>query len=242
MGKQTFDVLLLIGRPASGKSEIIDHLQHTPVEARRLRYHVGELDVLDDFPMLWTWFEQDHLLSQKLDRPRLYTDEQGYFLHPALWHLLIERLSLDYRKRLRDDPAYHDRKTALVEFARGSQHGGYGQAFQHLDEALLRRAGIVYVRVSFSESLRKNRSRFNPDRPDSLLEHSLPDEKLERLYRADDWDDLASGPSGSLKIGSVDVPYAIFENEDDVTTAKTDLLAGRLESVLGELWDLRRHS
>ena len=240
METDIFDVLLLIGRPASGKSEIIDFLKRCPADLRRARYHLGTPDVQDDFPMLWTWFEEDDLLSRKLGRPRLYTDSDGYFLDPALWHLLIERLDLDYRKRLRDDPDYHARTTALIEFARGSEHGGYAAAFPHLGEELLKRAAIVYVRVSFAESLRKNRRRFNPDRPDSILQHSLPDEKLERLYGEDDWSKLAGADRGRLKIGSQLVPYTVFENEDDVTTGKPDLLAERLETVLAGLWDQRR--
>jgi hypothetical protein len=235
-----FDVLLLIGRPASGKSEIIDFLKHCPADLRRARYHLGRLDVQDDFPMLWTWFEEDDLLCRKLGRPRLYTDPGGYFLDAALWHLLIERLSLDYHKRVRDDPAYHATTTALIEFARGREHGGYAAALPHLDDELLKRAAIVYVRVSFAESLRKNRRRFNPEHPDSILQHSLADEKLERLYREDDWTDLAPADQGELKVGRVDVPYAVFENEDDVTTGKPDLLANRLETVLGRLWEQRR--
>jgi len=235
----TYEVLLLIGRPASGKSEIIDHLQRTPAETRRSRYHIGRLDVLDDFPMLWTWFEEDELLSRKLGRPRLFTDEDGYFKDDALWQLLIERLSLEYQKRLRDDPSYHERTTTLVEFARGREHGGYAAALAHFTDALLQRAAILYVRVSFAESLRKNRLRFNPQRPDSILEHSLPDQKLERLYREDDWPELASSASGHLNIRSLEVPYTVFENEDDVTTNKPEQLARRLESALGVLWELR---
>ncbi|MGD0612917.1 MAG: hypothetical protein ABSB41_15565 [Anaerolineales bacterium] len=237
--KQTFEVLLLIGRPASGKSEIIDYLQRTPAEIRRRRYHIGRLDVLDDFPMLWTWLEEDELLSRKLGRTRLFTDEDGYFKDDALWHLLIERLSLEYQKQLRDNPSYHDGTTTLVEFARGREHGGYARAMAHLDDTLLQRAGILYVNVSFAESLRKNRLRFNPARPDSILQHSLPDQKLERLYREDDWPELASGASGHLKIRFLEVPYTVFENEDDVTTDKPDQLARRLESALGVLWELR---
>jgi len=108
MDHDTFDVLILIGRPATGKSEIIDFLKHTAPDVRRGRYHIAELDILDDFPMLWTWFEEDRILSQQLGQLRLYTDEGGYFKHPVYWHLLIERLSLDYQKRQRDDPVYHD--------------------------------------------------------------------------------------------------------------------------------------
>jgi hypothetical protein len=232
-------VLVLIGRPASGKSEIIDHLARTPADTRRRRFRVAGLDVLDDFPMLWAWFEEDDILRERLGRPRLHTDDGGYFRYPYLWHLLIERLSLEYHKRLRDDPAYHARTTALVEFSRGSEHGGYGAAFPHLAGDLLRRAAVVYVRVSYAESLRKNRRRVNVRRPDSILEHGLPDEKMERLYRDDDWDVLSAGDPCFLTVAGVRVPYAVFENEDDVTAGTPDLLDARLAEVLGRLWLLR---
>ena len=63
MHTDAFDVLILVGRPASGKSEIIDYLMHLPPDVRRDRFHVANLDVLDDFPMLWAWFEEDGILS-----------------------------------------------------------------------------------------------------------------------------------------------------------------------------------
>jgi hypothetical protein len=234
-----FPILILIGRPASGKSEIIDYLAHADPAKRLRRFRVGKPDVLDDFPMLWTWFEEDHILSRVLGKPRLYTDEQGYFLHRHLWHLLIQRLDLDYHKRLRDDPDYHNHTTAIIEFSRGSEHGGYTAASQHLSDDVLSRAAIVYVRVSFEESLRKNRRRFNPNKPDSILEHSLPDEKLERLYRLDDWEELTHADPEYLTIRAQRVPYAVFDNSDDVTTYKPEHLATRLEAVLYGLWAQR---
>ena len=240
MSKDAFEVILLIGRPASGKSEILDFLKHTSADDRQKRFHVGVLDVLDDFPMLWTWFEEDDLLSRRLGMARLHTDPDGYFDPPGLWQLLIERLSLDYHKRLRD-PSYHQRTTALIEFSRGCEHGGYQEAFQHLSEEILCRAAVVYVRVSFAESLRKNRRRFNPERPDSILEHGLSDNKLERLYREDDWAELAPAENGFLELQNQRIPFVVFENEDDVTTGNTDRLAARLETTLGQLWDLRMH-
>jgi hypothetical protein len=232
-----FPILILIGRPASGKSEIIDYLAHCQPEERLRRFHIAQMDVLDDFPMLWTWFEEDHLLTNKLGQPRMHTDAQGYFLYEFQWHLLIERLDLEYHKRLRD-PAYAEKTTTIIEFSRGSQHGSYIQAFRHLSGDVLSRAAVVYVRVPFEESLRKNRRRFNPGRPDSILEHGLPDAKLERLYRDDDWAEFTRGDPQFLKVGGLQVPYAIFENEDDVTTSRPDELASRLEQVLERLFRL----
>jgi hypothetical protein len=238
MAKDTFDILILVGRPASGKSEIIHFLTHLPEHTRREHFHIAQLQVFDDFPVLWSWFEEDDILSKNFGLPRLHSDEEGYFKYQELWHVLIERLNLEYTKKVRDDASYHDHNTALIELARGSEHGGYAEAFQHVSEEILQRAGIMYVRVPFEESLRKNRRRFNPSKPDSILEHGLADKKLERLYREDDWSTLAPKDSGLLRIRGQQVPYTVFPNEDDVTTGKPDLLAARLEAVLGKLWEL----
>jgi hypothetical protein len=236
MPHTTFDVIIFIGRPASGKSEIIRFLTHLSDDVRRERFHIAQLEVHDDFPMLWTWFEEDDILSNKFGLPRLYSDEQGYFKFPQLWHLLIERLSLNYGKLLRDDPSYHEHSTCMIEFSRGSRSGGYAEAFQHLSDEILARAVIMYVRVPYEESLRKNRRRFNPDKPDSVLEHGLPDDKMERLYRDDDFASIAPGDSGLIEIRGQHVPFVVFPNEDDATTDKPEQLVARLESVLGGLW------
>jgi hypothetical protein len=241
LAENTFDILILIGRPASGKSEIIHFLTHLPDDTRRQKFHTARLDILDDFPILWGWFEEDDILTHVFGLPRLHSDEQHYFKFQELWHVLVKRLSLDYSKKFRDDASYHEHTTALIEFSRGSEHGGYAEAFQHVTEEILRRAAILYVRVPFEESLRKNRRRFNPDRPDSILEHGLTDDKMERLYRHDDWTALAPEESGLLDIRGQSVPYAVFPNEDDVTTGRPDQLADRLESVLRNLWNLYQH-
>jgi len=233
----TFDVLFLIARPAAGKSEIIDYLKRTPKAERRGRFHIGAFDELDDFPMIWAWFEEDAILA-RMDKPRLHTDAQGYFLHNYFWHVLIERLDLEYGKLLRDQPDYHDTRSVIVEFARGSEHGGFSEAFQHFSEDTLRRGAILYLKVSWEESLRKNRRRFNPDRPDSILEHSVPDEKLEKMYKASDWEQFSAGDPEFITIKGVKVPYAVFENEDDVTTARGPELGQRLEETLGRLWQI----
>jgi hypothetical protein len=240
MANDTFDVLILIGRPASGKSEIIDYLHQLPDTVRRERFHLAHLHVFDDFPILWSWFEEDDILSGTFGLPRLHSDDEGYFKFTELWHVLIERLSLNYTKAVRDEPSYHDHTTALIEFSRGREHGGYTAAFSHVSQQIPKRAAILYVHVPFEESLRKNRRRFNPDKPDSVLEHGLSDEKMERLYREDDWSTIAPGDSGRMTVRGQSVPYAVFPNDDDVTTGKPDQLSARLEDVLRILWELYR--
>ncbi len=239
MTNNTFDVLLLIARPAAGKSEIIDYLKQTNLEERRRRFRMGDFEEIDDFPMLWTWFEEDHILTQ-MGYPRLHTDEEGYFKWPYLWNLLIRRICLEYSKRLRDNPTYHRQYTTIIEFARGSEHGGFAGAFEHLSQEVLSRAAILYLNVSYEESLRKNRRRFNPNKPDSILEHGLPDEKLERMYRDNDWEQVSAANPEYITIQGHKVPYVVFENEDDVTTARGPVLGERLEETLQRLWKLYR--
>lgn len=228
---ETFKTILLIARPAAGKSEIINYLKKTPLNERKERFHIGAFDEIDDFPMLWTWFEEDVLL-EKMGHPRLHTTSDGYFRYQYLWDLLIERISLDYQKKMRDFAG----DTIILEFSRGSEHGGYRSAFEHLSMQVLQDLAILYIDVPWKESLRKNRRRFNPDRPDSILEHGLPDEKLEKLYHKTDWHDLIKGHPNKLNIQGIDVPYVLFDNADDVTTAQGPALGERLSVVLDGLW------
>jgi hypothetical protein len=233
---QIFNVLTLLARPAAGKSEVMDYLKRTPLAERADRFHVGEIAELDDFPMLWTWFEEDALL-ERMGHPRLHTDRDGYFLHQYQWDLLIERIGLDYQKLLRDQPDLHKTHTVLVEFSRGSEHGGYRSAFKHISRELAQKMAVVYLDVTWEESLRKNRKRFNPDKPDSILEHGLPDSKLERLYKEIDWQDVSAEDKAHLDINGVKVPYMVMDNSDDVTTARGEALGQRLETCLRRLWD-----
>ncbi len=97
---------------------------------------------------------------------------------------------------------------------------------------------VLYIDVTWEESLRKNRMRFNPEKPDSILEHSLPDSKLERLYKEIDWSEVSRGDSQYLTIQGIQVPYVVFDNADDVTTQRGVALGERLEQALKKLWIL----
>jgi hypothetical protein len=248
MATDRFEVLILNGRPAAGKSEIIDFLKKIPIEERLRRFHVGEFEEFDDFPILWERFEDDDLW-QKHGRPRLTSEthfeyqggrHEGYvFKDPFFWHWLLEKLNFAYAKRLRNNPDYHKTTTALFEFARGSQHGGWKEAYPHLSDDVLSRAATIYIRVSAEESLRKNRRRRNPNKPDSILEHSLEDLKMEYLYKGSDWDEFSSREKDHLAVRDHRVPFAIFENEPE-KTLRPELLGPHLEEVCDRLWKLYR--
>lgn len=235
--KQLFEKIILLGRPASGKSEVINYLKNTPDNERKERFHIGKLVEIDDFPMLWTWFEEDDILEKKFGKPRLHSDSEGYFKEEYLWHLLIERISFDYAKSVRDLEDKAKEVTHLIEFSRGTEHGGYKTAFKHLSKELLENAALLYINVPFEESLRKNRKRFNPNKPDSILEHGLPDAKLTKMYKEVDFHEVIEGTTDSLEINGVKVPYVIFEN----MPSKTDdpaVLGPALDEVISKLWTL----
>jgi hypothetical protein len=233
-----FPILILNARPAAGKSEIIQALRALPADERIERFHIGPMHIIDDFPMLWAWFEEDRILEHDFNLPRLHTTEDEYFLFDELWHVLIKRLSLEYEKLQRDTEGP---STAIIEFSRGAQYGGYATAYQHLNAHILKQAVSLYVNVSFEESLRKNHQRFNPDRPDSILEHGLSDEKLHTQYRHDDWASFSKGDAEHLHVGEFRVPYAVFQNEDDVTTPGGEPLYRRLQSCLDRLWIIHQN-
>ena len=75
--QDTFEAVVLIGRPAAGKSEVIDYLKKTPIEERRKRFHIGEFEELDDFPILWERFEDDDIF-ERLGKPRFHATSDYY--------------------------------------------------------------------------------------------------------------------------------------------------------------------
>ncbi len=233
---ERFETIVLIGRPAAGKSETIDYLKQTGEAERAVRFHVGPFVELDDFPFVWDTFEIDDLL-EKLGKPRVFTDRRYYFLGDHVWDLFIERINLEFAKRLAKDPEFTRRQTVLVEFSRGGEDA-FGHALGLLSDEILARAGIVYIDVSYEESCRKNRRRFDPKQADSILYHGLPDDKMEFYYRTNDWERLSGGrKSGHIRIRDRDVPFAVFVNEPEQTDDPAKL--GRaLDHVFTTLWSV----
>ena len=233
-----FPVILLIGRPAAGKSEIIDYLKKLPDGARCARLHIAPFVEIDDFVWVWQIFEDD-LVWERLGRERLLTDTKLYFKDPFTWNFLIGKINLAFEKYLAQDPDFLCAHTVLVEFARGGANG-FAEAFAYLSDEILKRAAIVYVSVPYEESFKRNRRRAKPGQENSILYHSLPDEKMEQYYKTNDWEKLSGGTSqGIIEIRGHRVPFAVFLNEPEQTDDPAKL-GPALEGVFGKLWDTTR--
>ncbi len=231
-----FEIIILTARPAAGKSEVIDYLKKTDIATRKKRFHIGEFEEIDDFLYVWDTFVIDDIMT-KHGKPRLFTDKDYYFKNHFIWNLFIEKINVAYAKNLAYNPLYHDTYTAIIEFARGGEDG-IGEALTYLSDEILKKAGIFYIDVSYEESVRKNRARARKGQEDSILFHSLPDEKMEFYYKINDWEKLTKDDPEYITVKGIKVPYAVFRNEPDFTTAGGEPLGKALESTFGRLWKI----
>ena len=186
MSNQHFPILIITGRPAAGKSEVIDFLKKCDPIVRLEKFHVANFEELDDFLYVWETFELDDLMTQ-MGKPRVWSDEKYWFKDQYIWDLYMKRLALDYQKKVMKDSEYHAKMTTLVEFARGGENAIYN-ALTFLSDEMLKKASLLYIKVPYEESVRKNRKRARPGQEDSILHHSLPDEKMEFYYKTNDWE------------------------------------------------------
>jgi hypothetical protein len=232
-----FPILIITGRPAAGKSEVIDFLKKCDPIERLERFHIANFEELDDFLFVWETFELDDLMT-RFNKPRVWSDEKYWFKDQYIWDLYMARLALEYKKRILKDPKYHVKMTTLVEFARGGDNA-IQHALTFLDDEMLSRSSLVYIKVPYEESVRKNRKRARPGQEDSILYHSLPDDKMEYYYKVNDWDQIEAKDSQFIEIRNQKIPYSIFDNMPE-KTHDPKLIGEELERVTQKLWKLQR--
>lgn len=238
--EETLDVLLLLGRPASGKSEFIDFMTQMSSDHRAREFFIAPFQIIDDFPILWDLFLQDNIW-ESVGRGRLFSKRcigNYSVVEDSVWSFLIERINQRVIEipNLLNTPS---RKTLIIEFSRGGS-SGYRDALERLSPEILRRAAALYVSVSFEESWRRNIARYDEKKQDGILTHSVPREEMERTYGTDDWHTLTDGTTGLLRIGDIDIPYATMDNEPE--SKVPDVLSERYRTALGPLYALwRKH-
>jgi hypothetical protein len=232
-----FPILIITGRPAAGKSEVIDYLKKAKPADRARRFHIANFEELDDFVYVWETFETDDILSRH-GKSRIWTDEKYWFKDPFIWNLYIERINLEYRKKIARNPDYHKKNTVLIEFARGGE-GGIQEALNYLHDDILSKAALMYIRVDYAESVRKNRRRARKGQEDSILYHSLPDEKMEFYYKTNDWETLEAREPIFITVRGHRVPYGVFENMPE-KTLDPKLIGKELERTTSAIWKNRK--
>lgn len=237
-----FQHLLVLGRPACGKSEFIDFLKHAPDAMRRRRLHIDRFEEVDDFPWLWEKFQED-AIWEKAGYERLYTQEympgnpgmapKGAKLFDWCMHKFNDVIARQYLGR----PEFYRDTTLLIEFSRGGANG-FGRALGTLSPEILERAAIFYIRVSREESWRRNVARYQEKLKHSILAHMVPRETYDYFYDTNDWDELTGGRiAGRLDIGGLSVPFVSMNNEPESTDLA--VLEERYAGALGRLWQVR---
>ena len=231
-----FEILLLLGRPASGKSEFIDFMEKCPLERRMTRYHLGRLHVIDDFIMLWKKFDEDDLW-EKVGHRRLFSKRVGEnytVIDHRIWPFLIEKINVHAEKCIETNRrSVH--QTVLIEFSRGGKTG-YADALTRLSSKILSRTAVLYIHVSPEESRRRNIARYDEKKKESILAHSVPQNEMERTYAKDDWQGIAPQTSGWLFVNNFRIPYVTMSNEPE--SKDPVILDRRYHDVLETLYRL----
>lgn len=239
---KTFDHILLLGRPAAGKSEFIDFMKKCHEEDRAANYHIGNFEELDDFAWLWEKFLEDdqwelagckRLFSKKLE-------DSNYVVVPEafkIYDFMIQKFNTEVFDRYVKKPEFYADGTCIIEFARGREDG-YKRSLNALSKDVLDRAAILYVNVSFEESWRRNIARFEEKLANSILCHMAPKELMEHFYKIDDWANITSGNgSGYLDLKNGRVPFVTMNNEPEIKDYNR--IAPRYRTALDELWKLQ---
>ncbi len=237
---RTFDHLLLLGRPAAGKSEFIDFMKKTSDAERAEIFKIGRFEELDDFVWLWEKFLEDDLWEEA-GQPRMYSlrYDENYGLDPKaekLYDLMLARFNHEVAARYLTRPGFYDDGTLVIEFARGGKQG-YAYSLPRLSREILERAAILYVKVSFDESWRRNVARYEEKQKHSILAHMVPRQTMENFYLNDDWDTYTvQKGDGYLTVNKVKVPFFTMPNEPELK--ERGPLADRYGPALTRLMEL----
>ncbi|MFH0798924.1 MAG: hypothetical protein V2A66_01940 [Pseudomonadota bacterium] len=238
MSERTFDHLLLLGRPAAGKSEFTDFIKKIPSPDRAQLFHIGRFDEIDDFPWIWEKFMEDDMWEEA-GFPRIFSVRNGnqYDVRPEmsrLYKLMFVKFNHSIADRYLSRPNYYKDNTLIVEFSRGCEHT-YEDSLSRLSREVLEKAAILYFKVDFDESWRRNVARYQEKLKSSILAHMLPRNAMEMYYMTDDWAEITHGQAdGLLCINGIKVPFATMENEPELPPGPD--IAKRYTESMERLW------
>lgn len=237
---KTFENLLLLGRPASGKSEFMDFMKHVPATERAQKYHLAQLQELDDFPWIWEKFMEDNLW-EKAGYPRRYsTGGNNPGLHAeagALFDFCMQKFNAEYAQKYQSNGSFFNDHTLLIEFARGGKNA-YQKALNVLSPEMLKRSAILFIYVDYAESCRRNDARYQEKLAHSILAHKVPDHTMQTFYQTHDWLEWTEEkPDGYVTANGIKVPFVTMNNMPEITDPA--LLEKRYGAALQRLNELR---
>ena len=235
-----FEHLFVLGRPAGGKSEFIDVMKKCPADERARAFGIGRFEEIDDFPWLWDACVEDDRREAR-GEARLVSERtaEGYNItKPKFRGGLVDQFNAAIGEKYLANPAFYADGTLLIEFARGVDDG-FRESLQRFDPAILRRGAVLYIKVSFEESFRRNSSRYKPGQEESILFHKVPDRDMLGFFRDNDWAAITGdAPDGWLDLRGVRVPFVSMLNEPESTDPL--VLRERYANALGRLLELVR--
>ncbi|OGQ04658.1 MAG: hypothetical protein A2W61_02350 [Deltaproteobacteria bacterium RIFCSPLOWO2_01_44_7] len=226
-----FKKLILLGRPASGKSEFIDFMKKLSDARRAEDFHIGAIAELDDFLWLWEKFQEDDLWEKAIGK-RWYSKraEHGYVITDgSILDYCLARFGNEFEKRTQDH-----KTTTFIEFARGKGDGGYQYALNKLSEDVLKDAAVLFIFTSYEEATRRNGARFQEKLKHSVLAHKVPEEDMIRFGKEIDWPEITNNaPGGYLKVRNFKLPFITMNNEPELKDQEG--LSKRYKNALHQL-------
>lgn len=236
-----FEHLIIIGRPACGKSELIDYLKSVSVSERVEKFHIGKFEEIDDFPWLWEKFKDDDIW-EKLGCPRLYSKNYmpgNPHMTPGgtpLFDFCMEKFNVEIANKYLSKPDFYKDNTLFIEFSRGATKT-YTESFALLSQEILEKAVILFIDVTKDESWRRNVERYEEKKKHSILSHSLPKETYDFHYSTHDWLKLTGDKSsGYLEFKKAKVPFVTMNNEPQLPPGQE--IAKRYRAAFDTLFKL----
>ena len=95
--KNTFDIVLLLALPASGKSEVRRFLANIEPETLKKDFHIGQNMQLDDFPYVHLMRRIDDELAKIGENRIFFKAGTEPFINPKDWGTLVNLLNEDYK-------------------------------------------------------------------------------------------------------------------------------------------------